>query len=110
MHEESTNGGWSQWLAGGGLPHDGEEMGQRRRKLRPLTSFIRGRREVSTQRSHASAMTHQRQTGLAGMRHGEAVPASVGFVRCTVGLNRHGPLFIWARPNPSLESFSIYSN
>jgi hypothetical protein len=78
MHEESRNGGQSQRLAGGkhcgGLPHIQEKMGRRRRKLRPSTSFIGGRREVSEQRSRASAMTRRRQTGLVGTWHGEAVP------------------------------------
>jgi hypothetical protein len=34
-------------------------------------------------------------------------PASVRSARCTVGLNRLGPLFYWAGPNPLLESFSF---
>jgi hypothetical protein len=37
-------------------------------------------------------------------------PASVGSSRCVVCLNQPGPQFNWARPNPLLKSFSIYSN
>jgi hypothetical protein len=72
MHEELTNDGRSQWLAGGerggSLSHDGEKWaeggGSFGRRL--LLGRGGGRRDVSTQRSPTSVKTRRRQMGLAG--------------------------------------------
>jgi hypothetical protein len=47
--------------------------GAKEEKVLTIDFFYRGR-EVSVQRSRASATTRWRQTGLAGTWHGEAVP------------------------------------
>jgi hypothetical protein len=74
MHEESTNGGRSRWRARWWLTSRWGKNGEEEETLVVDFFYKGGRRVVSAQRSHASAMSRRRQSSLAGTRCGEVVP------------------------------------